>query len=501
MYIIIGGIIITGIDIYEDIAKRTKGEIYLGVVGPVRTGKSTFIRRFSEIMMLPNIEDEYVRERAKDEMPQSGTGKTITTTEPKFVPGNAVKVTLRDNVNTYLRLIDCVGYMIPGALGQVENEYPRFVNTPWSDQQIPFAEAAEIGTKKVIKEHSTIGILVTTDGSITDINRDNYIMAEERVVRELKEINKPFIIILNTVNPQNENTVELAKQLHDKYDAPVQVVDCMNLRVSDVDDLIGKVLYEFPIKEINIDLPRWFDGLSFEHPLKSSFINTLREDLDNCYKISDFDAEEIFSSGSELIQEFFVKSIELGTGSINVKIEVDNAQYYKVISDISGIEIEGEHQILKLIEELSKSKREYDRVSVALNEARTKGYGFVTPCIDDMIIEKPELFKEGSRYGIKIKANAPSLHIINADLNTEVSPIIGSKTQSEDFINYIMSSTDENPANIWNAEIFGKTLYDLVEEQLEGKLTAMPENARKKIKRTIEKIVNDGSGSIIFIII
>lgn len=501
MYIIIGGIIITGIDIYEDIAKRTKGEIYLGVVGPVRTGKSTFIRRFSEIMMLPNIEDEYVRERAKDEMPQSGTGKTITTTEPKFVPGNAVKVTLRDNVNTYLRLIDCVGYMVPGALGHIENEHPRFVNTPWSEQQIPFVEAAEIGTRKVIKEHSTIGILVTTDGSITDINRDNYIMAEERVVKELKEINKPFVIILNTIDPHNENTIELARQLNDKYEAPVQVIDCMNLKESDVDDLIGKVLYEFPIKEINIDLPRWFDGLSLEHPLKSSFINTLKDDLENCFKISDFDADEIFTTGNELIQEFFVKGIELGTGSINVKIEVDNAQYYKVISDISGIEIEGEHQILKLIEELSKSKREYDRVAIALNEARTKGYGFVTPCIDDMVIQQPELFKEGGRYGIKIKANSPSLHIINADLNTELSPIIGSKAQSEDFIKYIMSSADEDPANIWNAEIFGKSLYNLVEEQLEGKLTAMPENARKKIKRTIEKIVNDGSGSIIFIII
>ncbi|WP_242631636.1 stage IV sporulation protein A [Sedimentibacter sp. zth1] len=473
----------------------------MGVVGPVRTGKSTFIRKFSEIMMIPNIEDEYVRERARDEMPQSGTGKTITTTEPKFVPSSAVRVALNDNVNTYLRLIDCVGYMIPGALGHIENEQPRFVSTPWSDQQIPFTEAAEIGTKKVINEHSTIGILVTTDGSITEINRDNYIMAEERVVKELKEIDKPFVIILNSTNPHNENTVELAKQLKEKYNAPVQVIDCLNLQTSDVDNLINKVLYEFPIREINIDLPRWFDGLSIEHPLKNSFINSLKDDLENCYKISDFDADSIFSSGNDFIQEYFVKDIELGDGSINVKIDVDNAQYYKVISDITGCEIEGEHQILKLIEELSKSKKEYERVADALNEARTKGYGYVTPNIDDMIIEKPQLFKEGGRYGIKIKANAPSLHIINANLSSEISPIIGSKNQSEDFINYICDSSSDNPNNIWKAEIFGKTLYDLVEEQLEGKLTAMPENARRKIKRTIEKIVNDGSGSIIFIII
>lgn len=473
----------------------------MGVVGPVRTGKSTFIRKFAEIMMLPNIEDEYVKERAKDEMPQSGTGKTITTTEPKFVPAEAVKVTLNENVNTYLKLIDCVGYMIPGALGHIENEQPRYVSTPWSDKQIPFTEAAEIGTKKVIKDHSTIGVLVTTDGSITEINRDNYIMAEERVVKELKEINKPFVIILNTVHPRNENTIELSKQLKDKYDAPVQIMDCANVKEDDVDNLMVGILNEFPIKEINIDLPRWFDGLSLEHPLKNSFIMSLKKDLENCYKISDFDAEKIFSTGNELIQEYFVKSIEMGTGSINVKIDMDNAQYYKVISDIAGVEIEGEHQILKLIEELSKAKKEYERVAVALKEARTNGYGYVTPNIDDMIIEKPELYKEGNRYGIKIKANAPSLHIINADLNTEVSPIIGSKNQSEDFINYIMSSANENPENIWKAEIFGKSLYDLVEEQLEGKLTAMPDNARRKIKRTIEKIVNDGSGSIIFIII
>lgn len=501
MYIILGGVTITNIDIYQDIAKRTNGEVYMGVVGPVRTGKSTFIRRFSELMMLPNIEDEYVRERAQDEMPQSGTGKTITTTEPKFVPSNAVQVTLNDNVNTYLRLIDCVGYMIPGALGHIENEHPRYVSTPWSDEQIPFTEAAEIGTKKVINEHSTIGVLVTTDGSITEINRDNYIMAEERVVNELKEIDKPFVIILNTVDVQNENTIELANQLNEKYDAPVQIMDCANMTKTDVDDLVGKVLYEFPIKEINVDLPRWFDGLSIEHPLKSDFIKYLKSSIDNCYKISDFDADSIFSSGNELIEDYYVKGVELGDGSINIKLDIDNSQYYKVISDLSGCPIEGEHQILKLIGELSKSKKEYDRVAMAVSDARTKGYGCVTPNIDDMIIEQPELFKEGSRYGIKIKANAPSLHIINANLSSEISPIIGSKNQSEDFIKYICDKSSENPSNIWNAEIFGKTLYNLVEEQLQSKLTAMPENARKKIKRTIEKIVNDGSGSIIFLII
>lgn len=451
--------------------------------------------------MLPNIEDEYTREMAKDEMPQSGTGKTVTTTEPKFVPGSAVKVTFKNNVNAKLRLIDCVGYMIPGAIGNMEGEIPRLVSTPWNEEPIPFAEAAEIGTRKVIKEHSTIGILVTTDGSITDIGRDNYIMAEERVVKELKEINKPFVIILNTTHPLNENTTALAAQLKEKYDVPVQILDCMNLKTEDIENVLENVLYEFPIKEINVDLPRWFDGLTSDYSLKRDLIDTLQKDFKDYYKLSDFNAENIFSAENDYVEEYYVKDIELGTGCINMKIDLDNSYYYKVISELSGEEITGEHQILKLIGDLSKAKNKYSCVEAAINDAKTKGYGYVTPGISDMIIEKPEVFKEGSRYGIKIKAQAPSLHIFNASLNTEVSPVIGSKAQSEDLINHLVEQMKDNPQCIWEAEIFGKTIYNLVEEQLESKLTAMPENARKKLKKTIEKIVNDGSGSIIFLII
>lgn len=470
-------------------------------MGPVRTGKSTFIRKFSENVMLPNIEDEYTRERAKDEMPQSGTGKTVTTTEPKFVPGSAVKVTFSNNINAKLRLIDCVGYMIPGAIGSMEGEIPRLVSTPWNEDPIPFAEAAEIGTRKVIKDHSTIGVLVTTDGSITDINRDNYIMAEERVVRELKEINKPFVIVLNSMHPANENTVALASQLKYKYDAPVRILDCMNLKNEDIDNVLEDVLYEFPIKEINVELPRWFDGLTYDYSLKKDLISTLKEDFDSCYKLSDFNADNIFSRDNDYVEDYFVKDIELGTGCINMKIDIDNSYYYKVISELSGEEITGEHQILKLIGDLSKSRDNYSRVEAAINDAKTKGYGYVSPGIGDMIIEKPEVFKEGSRYGIKIKAQAPSLHIFNAAINTEVSPVIGSKLQSEDLINHLTEQMKDDPQCIWEAELFGKTLYSLVDEQLESKLTAMPENARKKLKKTIEKIVNDGSGSIIFLII
>jgi len=451
--------------------------------------------------MIPNIDDEYVRERAKDEMPQSGTGKTVTTTEPKFVPGNAVNVVFKDNISAKLRLIDCVGYMIPGAIGNMEGEIPRLVSTPWNDDPIPFAEAAEIGTRKVIKDHSTIAVLVTTDGSITDIGRDNYIMAEERVVKELKEINKPFVIILNTTHPGNENTVSLARQLKEKYQSPVQIVDCLNLKTDDIEEVLENVLYEFPIKEINVDLPKWFDGLPYDHKLKHDLIQILKMDFEKCYKLSDFDATKIFSDENDYVEDFYVKDIELGTGKINMKIDIDNAYYYKVISDLSGEEITGEHQILKLIGDLAHAKNEYKRVEAAINDARTKGYGYVTPGISDVIIDTPEIFKDGSRYGIKIKAQAPSLHIFNANINTEVSPVIGSKAQSEDLINHLIENGRDNPQCIWDAEIFGKSLYSLVEEQLEVKLTTMPENASKKLKKTIEKIVNDGSGSIIFLII
>lgn len=473
----------------------------MGVVGPVRTGKSTFIRKFSENVMLPNILDEYTKERAKDEMPQSGTGKTVTTTEPKFVPGEAVAVTFNNKVNAKLRLIDCVGYMIPGAIGNMEGEIPRLVSTPWNEDPIPFAEAAEIGTKKVINDHSTIGVLVTTDGSITDISRDNYIMAEERVVRELKEINKPFVIILNTTHPSNENTQALSIQLKEKYDAPVVVLDCMNLKTDDIEDVLENVLYEFPIREINVDLPKWFDGLSYDYSMKRDLINILKDDFRDYYKLSDFNAGDIFSVENDYVEDFYVKDIELGTGKINLKIDLDNSYYYKVISDLSGEEITGEHQILKLIGDLSKSRDNYSRVEAAIHDAKTKGYGYVTPRVADMIIETPEVFKEGSRYGVKIKAQAPSLHIFSAGVNTEVSPIIGSKAQSEDLMKYLTDQMKDNPQSIWQAEMFGKPLSSLAEDQLNAKLTAMPDNAQKKLKKTIEKIVNDGQGSIIFLIV
>jgi len=451
--------------------------------------------------MLPNIEDEYTRERANDEMPQSGTGKTVMTTEPKFVPSDAVMVTFSNNVRAKLRLIDCVGYMIPGAIGNMEGEVPRLVSTPWNDEPIPFAEAAEIGTKKVINDHSTIGVLVTTDGSITDINRDNYIMAEERVVRELKEINKPFVIILNTTHPKNENTVALSYQLKEKYDAPVLIVDCMNLKTDDIENVLENVLYEFPIKEINVELPRWFDGLSYDYPIKRNLINILKDDFENYYKLSDFKAEDIFSEENDYVEDYYVKDIELGTGKINLAVDLDNSYYYKIISDLCDEEITGEHQILKLIGDLSKTRKSYSRVEAAINDAKANGYGYVTPTVSDMIIEPPEVFKEGGRYGIKIKAQAPSLHIFSAGVNTEISPVIGSKTQSEDLMYYLNEQMKENPQSIWQAEMFGKPLSSLVEEQLDSKLTAMPDNARRKLRKTIEKIVNDGQGSIIFLIV
>jgi stage IV sporulation protein A len=326
-------------------------------------------------------------------------------------------------------------------------------------------------------------------------------MAEERVVKELKEINKPFVIILNTTHPNNENTVALSSQLREKYDAPVLIVDCMNLKTEDIEEVLENVLYEFPIREINVDLPKWFDGLSYDYSMKRDLINILRDDFEECYKLSDFNAENIFSEENDYVEDYYVKDIELGTGTINLKIDLDNSYYYKVISELSGEEITGEHQILKLIGDLSKTRKNYSRVEAAINDAKTKGYGYVTPTVADMMVESPEVFKEGSRYGIKIKAQAPSLHIFSANVNTEVSPVIGSKAQSEDLMVYLTDQMKENPQSIWEAEMFGKSLSSLAEEQLNSKLTAMPDNARKKLKKTIEKIVNDGQGSIIFLII
>lgn len=488
-------------NIYQDISDRTQGDIYLGVVGPVRTGKSTFIKRFMELLVIPNMEDEYKKSRTKDELPQSGSGKTIMTTEPKFVPNEAIEINLKDNASFKVRLIDCVGYLVKGALGYEENEFPRMVSTPWSDEAIPFEQAAELGTKKVINEHSTIGIVVTTDGSITDISRQSYIEAEERVVSELKEINKPFIILLNSTNPKFPDTINLRDQLYEKYDVPVISVDCLNMTMEDINFILEKILFEFPIKELNFGLPKWVESLESNHWLKNEIIENLKISLLNIHKLRDVEKIIYNFKQSENISFINIKDINLGEGISNLEIKLEDDLFYTILGEESGYALTGEHQLLALIKELSYAKREYDKVEEALNDVRIKGYGVVSPGVEELQLEEPEMIKQGNGFGIKLKASASSLHFIRADIEAEVAPIIGSEKQSEDLVNYLLDQFENNPAKLWETNMFGKSLHELVQEGLQNKLTKMPEDVQFKLQKTLTRIVNEGNGGLMCVIL
>ncbi len=487
--------------IYEDIAERTNGDIYAGVVGPVRTGKSTFIKRFMELLVLPNIDDYHKKERAKDELPLSGSGKTIMTTEPKFVPNEAVELSLMDKIKFKVRMVDCVGYLVDGALGHEENQKARMISTPWFEEDIPFEEAAEIGTKKVIKDHSTIGIVVTTDGSVTDIERSNYIKAEERVIKELKELNKAFIIVLNTKNPNLDTTQALKKSLEEKYGVSVLVMDCLKMDIADVESIFEILLYEFPLKELNINLPGWIEGLSKDHWVRKEIMEALKESIVDLHKLNHIYSSIEIIEELETIKKIDITDIKLGEGTIYVNINTVDDLLYKILKEITGYYIEGDHQILKLINDLANIKKEYDKIEKALVEAKEIGYGLVSPSLEEMDLEEPEIYKQGNRYGVKLRAKAPSLHVLRADITTEVAPIIGSEKQSEELVEYFLSEFQGDPSKIWQSNLFGKSLYDLVSEQLNGKLTTMPENSRQKLRKALEKILNNGSGGLICIII
>ena len=487
--------------LYQDIAKRTDGDIYVGVVGPVRTGKSTFIKRFMDLLVIPNIDNEYKKERARDELPQSAGGRTIMTTEPKFVPNEAVGITVGENIKLNVRLVDCVGYLVNNAIGYLEDDMPRMVKTPWSDDEIPFEQAAEIGTKKVIQEHSTIGILVTTDGSITDIPREDYINAEERVVKELKELNKPFVIVLNSNNPTSEYTRSLAEKLQDKYDTLVIPTDCENLDINHIDEIFGKVLYEFPIEHTNINFPRWVDGLPEDHWLKEELYDEIKEAFKNVRILKQIDNGITKLQKTDVIDTTVINDIQLGTGSINITINLLDDLFYKVLTEISGVEISNEGELFSTMISFANIKKSYDKVSYALQEVKTKGYGIVSPSIDELILDEPEMVKQGSRYGVKLKARAPSIHMIRADIETEVSPIVGSEKQSEELVEYLLSEFENEPKKIWESNIFGKSLHELVNEGLQNKLSHMPEDAQEKLQETLERIVNEGSGGLICIIL
>ena len=407
-------------DLYRDISERTKGDIYIGVVGPVRTGKSTFIKRFMDLLVIPNIENGYGRERAKDELPQSAAGKTIMTTEPKFVPNEAIEIRLDDALDFKVRMIDCVGYLVPGATGHLDGDEPRMVNTPWSDERMPFAEAAEMGTKKVINDHSTIGVVITTDGSISDISREDYLEAEERVIRELKAINKPFVILLNTTSPYSQESESLRDELSSRHGVPVMPVNCAQLKIEDIHSIMEKILYEFPVKEIRINFPKWIETLASEHWLKQDFIMSVKDMVTDIGKLREMKDCTGALELNEHIKKAFLDRIALGEGAVHIEVNVDGDLFYRILSETTGMEIAGEYQLIDTIKILAEAKKEYDKIKFALEEVRLKGYGIVTPATDEMKLERPTLVRHGSKYGVKIKASAPSLHLIRADIETEV---------------------------------------------------------------------------------
>ncbi|MBU4532929.1 MAG: stage IV sporulation protein A [Eubacteriales bacterium] len=489
------------LDIFRDIAERTGGDIYIGVVGGVRTGKSTFIKRFMELLVIPNIKNVHDKERAKDELPQSGAGRTVMTTEPKFVPNEAVEILVNQNLKLKVRLVDNVGYRVEGAIGYEEEEFPRMVSTPWFEEPIPFEEAAEFGTRKVITEHSSIGLVITTDGSITDIPRENYVQAEERVVSELKEINKPFIIVLNSTHPTAPSTLELAQDLQQKYDIPVLPLDCAELGQADIMNILEEVLLEFGVTEVKIDVPRWIQELNVSHWLRDKFESAVRDAIRRVHRVRDIGPATEMLAENDFVEEVSLLEVDLGTGTATVDIKAKGGLFYQVIKEHTGFEITGEHDLFRLIADLAVAKREYDKVASALAEVRETGYGVVTPKLEEMNLEEPELIRQGNRFGVRLKASAPSLHVIRADITTEITPIIGTEKQCEELVRYILNEFEDNPKQIWNSQIFGKTLHDLVREGIQNKLHRMPENAQVKLQETLQRIVNDGSGGLICIII
>ncbi len=488
-------------DIYKDIALRTNGDIYIGVVGPVRTGKSTFVKQFMEQLVLPMIDDKFIKERTQDELPQSSGGKMIMTTEPKFVPEEAINISLNDNMSFNVRMIDCVGYTVSGAIGYEDEKGPRMVSTPWFDDEIPFQEAAEIGTEKVINEHSTIGLVITTDGSFSEIPRKNFVKAEERVINELKSIGKPFIVTLNTKYPHSNETKELTEELTEKYNVPIIPIDCLNLNKKDIYNILKNVLYEFPIKEFYIDLPDWLNKLEEDHWLNKSYNKTIEKSVKDVSKIRDVQNVVDVLAENENTQEVYLENIDPGEGLARISIGLPDKLYFNILEEFSGFEIENQGDLMELIKELSFAKNEYDRIADALKDVEEKGYGIVTPSLVDMNYIEPELIQRGNQYGVKLKATAPSIHMIRADINAEVSPVVGTEKKSEEIIQFLEKDFDENPAAIWETEFLGRSLNDLVQESISNKLYRMPKSAQVKLKDTIEKIVNEGSGGLICIIL
>lgn len=487
--------------IYNDIEKRTGGDIYIGVVGPVRTGKSTFIKKFMDTLVLPNIDGDFAKERAMDELPQSAAGRTIMTTEPKFIPENAVKVELEGNASLKVRLIDCVGYIVPSSLGYIEEGNPRMVKTPWYEEPIPFNMAAEIGTRKVINEHSTIGLVITTDGSIGDIPRNDYKDAENRVIEELKSINKPFVVLLNTVHPDDEDTINLAKQMSAEYMINVMPVNCADMGENDIRDILSNILFEFPVKQISVSLPMWYNALPQNHPLRASLLSTVKNTAGSMKKIRELTNLSDALKGCEEVSDVETNSIDLGCGVAKIMVELKKEIYYKVVSDAAGCEVADDAGLLDCLVKMSEIKEKYMRIKDALDEVEATGYGIVMPSIEELTLEEPEIMRQGGRYGVRLRASAPSIHMMKANITTEVNPIVGSEKQSEDLVMYLLKEFEESPQQIWNSNIFGKSLHELVNEGLHTKLARMPSDARMRMQETIERVINEGCSGLICIIL
>ncbi|MCI8727025.1 MAG: stage IV sporulation protein A [Hungatella sp.] len=486
--------------VYKDIKARTGGEIYLGVVGPVRTGKSTFIKRFMELLVLPAMEDEHLKNQTRDELPQSSGGKTIMTTEPKFIPKEAAKLKLDDGIEAKVRLIDCVGFMVDGAAGHIENQQERLVKTPWYEYQIPFTKAAEIGTRKVITDHSTIGVVVTTDGTIGDLKREAYIPAEEKTVEELKAIGKPFLVLLNSTRPYSEETENLAKEMEKKYDVTVLPVNCEQLKKEDIFRILERILKEFPVTQLNFFIPKWLEILSSDHWLKAGVIQTVKELLGKVTQMKDI-TESLLDVVTDTIRGMKADRMDLSDGTVSVNVDVNDSYYYQILSDYVGLPIEGEYQLMQTLSSLAKMKQEYEKVQNAISQVRLRGYGVVTPERSEILLDEPQVIRHGNKYGVKMKAEAPSINMIKAHIETEIAPIVGSQQQAEDLISYIKQNAKESDDGIWNTNIFGKSIQQIVEDGIQAKVSQVTEDCQMKLQDTLQKIINDSNGGMICIII
>ena len=484
---------------YQDMASRTGSSIYIGVVGPVRTGKSTFIKRFMETQVLPNIENDYRRERARDELPQSGSGRTIMTAEPKFVPEEAAEVRLPDGTSFSVRLIDCVGYMVPGAVGQFEDLAPRMVMTPWYDHEIPMTEAAELGTRKVICDHSTVGIVVTTDGSVTDIPRSDYLEAEERVIRELQELGKPFVVLVNSLHP--EEARPLAEELQQKYGVRCLAVNCLELGEGDLQEILRSLLYEFPVQELQLFFPEWVEALPPEHPIPAGLYHAVGQEARRLEHVRQLEDCMAALEQSEQIRSVTLRQMDLGTGVGQVEVQLPRSLFYDTVNQQTGLSITDDGDLMEQLVTLAGLRKEYDRVAQAVSSARSTGYGVVMPSVEELELEDPEIVRQGGRYGVRMKASAPSIHMLRADVSTTVSPIVGNEKQSQDMVNYLLQEFEGEPGKLWESNIFGRSFHEIVGEDLQAKLKRMPEDSQKKLREALERILNEGSGGLICIIL